>query len=117
MQKNGWSRTGDKPKNIFLMLATDFLVGYSVDSNGVESVKLHAIADYTPTASAANQGSPFLPEACRIETYAVLGAEHKKKIEHLIVTRAKRSVEAGTPLTSPTLKEEIDYLEKVLKSE
>lgn len=117
LQKNGWSRTGDKPKNIFLMLATDFLVGYSVDSNGVESVKLHAIADYTPTASAANQGSPFLPEACRIETYAVLGAEHKKKIEHLIVTRAKRSVEAGTPLTSPTLKEEIDYLEKVLKSE
>ena len=53
LQKNGWSRTGDKPKNIFLMHATDFLVGYSVDSNGIEAVKLHAISDYGTTASAA----------------------------------------------------------------
>lgn len=114
--KNGWSRTGDKPKNIFLMHATDFLVGYSVDCNGIESVKLHAISDYGITASAANQGAPFLPDTSRIETYAVIGAEHKKNIAHLIVTKAKRSVEVGTPLTSPTLKEEIEYLEKVLNS-
>ena len=116
LQKNGWSRTGDKPKNIFLMHATDFLVGYSVDSNGIESVKLHAISDYATTASAANQGSPFLPETSRIETYAVIGSEHKKNIAHLIVTKAKRAVEAGTPLSSPTLKDEIDYLEKILKA-
>ena len=116
LQKNGWSRTGDKPKNIFLMHATDFLVGYSVDSNGIEAVKLHAISDYGTTASAANQGSPFLPDTSRIETYAVIGAEHKKNIAHLIVTKAKRSVEVGTPLTSPTLKDEIEYLEKVLKA-
>ena len=115
IQKNRWSRTGDKPKNIFLMHATDFLVGYSVDSNGIESVKLHAISDYTPKASAGNIGSPFLPETSRIETYAVIGAEHKKKVAHLIVTKAKRSVDAGTPLSSPTLKEEIEYLEKILK--
>ena len=115
IQKNGWSRTGDKPKNIFLMHATDFLVGYSVDSNGIEAVKLHAISDYGTTASAANQGSPFLPDTSRIETYAVIGAEHKKNIAHLIVTKAKRSVEVGTPLTSPALKNEIEYLETILK--
>jgi len=114
-QKNGWSRTGDKPKNIFLMHATDFLVGYSVDSNGIEAVKLHAISDYGTTASAANQGSPFLPDTSRIETYAVIGAEHKKNVAHLIVTKAKRSVEVGTPLTSPALKNEIEYLENILK--
>ena len=115
VQKSGWSRTGDKPKNIFLMHATDFLVGYSIDSNGIESVKLHAISDYGTTASAANQGSPFLPDTSRIETYAVIGAEHKKNVAHLIVTKAKRSVEVGTPLTSPALKNEIEYLENILK--
>ena len=115
--KNGWSRTGDKPMSIFLMHATDYLVGYSVDSNGIEYVKLHAISDYSTTASAANQGSPFLPESGgRIETFGVIGAEHKKNVAHLIITKAKRSVEMGTPLTSPTQKEEIDYLQKVLNS-
>ena len=115
LQKYGWSRTGDKPKNIFLMHATDFLVGYSVDSDGIESVKLHAISDYGAKASAANQGSPFLPDTSRIETFAVIGAEHKGNVAHLIVTKAKRAVISGTPLSSPTLKSEIDYLEKVLK--
>ena len=112
--KNGWSKTGDKPKNIFVMHATDFLVGYSIDSNGIEHVKVHAISDYPPRKSATNPGYLFLPETNRIETYAVIGAEHKKGIAHLIVTKAKRSLEAGTPLTSPTLKEEIDYLKKVI---
>ena len=76
---------------------------YDVDSSGT-------------TASAANQGSPFLPDTSRIETYAVIGAEHKKNIAHLIVTKAKRSIEVGTPLSSPTQKDEIEYLEKVLKA-
>ncbi len=99
------------------MHATDYLVGYSVDSNGIEYVKLHAISDYSTTASAANQGSPFLPESGgRIEAFGVIGAEHKKNVAHLIITKAKRSVEMGTPLTSLTLKEEIDYLQKVLNN-
>lgn len=97
------------------MHATDYLVGYSVDSNGIEAVKLHAISDYTPGDSAANQGGAFLPDTSKIVTYAVLGAEHQKNVKHLIVTKARRSSEVGTPLSSPTLKEELDYLEKVLK--
>lgn len=115
IQNRGWSRTGDKPKNIFLMHATDFLVGYSVDFNGTESVKLHSISDYTPKKSADNQGSPFLPDTSKIVTYAVIGAEHKRKVEHLIVTRAERTRNVGIPLSSPTLKDELEYLEKVLK--
>lgn len=115
MQRNGWSRTGDKPKNIFIMHATDYLVGYSVDSNGIEAVKLHAISDYSLGESATNPGRAFLPSTSKIVTYAVLGAEHQKYVKNLIVTKARRTVEVGAPLSSPTLKEELDYLEKVLK--
>jgi hypothetical protein len=115
--KNWWSRTGEQPKNIFVMDPTDFLVGYIIDCNGIEYVKLHAISDYTPATTAGAQGGPFAPENARVETYAVLGAEHKKKIEHLISTKAKRSSDLGTPLSSPTHKDEIEYLEKVLKHE
>ena len=115
--KNWWSKTGEKPMNIFLMEATDYLVGYSLDSNNIEYVKLHAVSDYPPRANAGAQGGPFVPENARVETYTVLGAEHKRRIEHLVVPKAKRSVEVGTPLSSPTLKVEIEYLEKVLKND
>ena len=114
--KNGWARTGEKPKSIFLMEPTDFIVGYSLDSNNIEYVKLHAISDYPPTANAGAQGGVFVPDNTRVETYAVLGAEHKKRVEHLIVKKADRSKIAGTPLSSPAHKDEIEYLEKVLKS-
>lgn len=114
--KNGWARTGEKPKSIFLMEPTDFIVGYSLDSNNIEYVKLHAISDYPPTANAGAQGGVFVPDNTRVETYAVLGAEHKKRVEHLIVKKADRSKIAGTPLSSPTYKDEIEYLEKVLKA-
>ena len=114
--KNGWARTGEKPKSIFLMEPTDFIVGYSLDSNNLEYVKLHAISDYPPTANAGAQGGVFVPDNTRVETYAVLGAEHKKRVEHLIVKKADRSKIAGTPLSSPAHKDEIEYLEKVLKA-
>ncbi len=113
--KNGWCNTGEKPKNIFLMDPTDYLVGYIIDSNGIEYVKLHAISDFPPRANAGAQGGPFVPDNARIETLVVLGAEHKKRVEHLISTKAKRSSDLGTPLSSPILKNEIEYLEKVIK--
>ena len=114
LQKKGWSRTGEKPKSIFIMHTTDFLVGYSVDHNGTECVKLHAISDFTPTGSAENQGAPFLPQNWQAKTFATIGAEHKKAIAHLIVVKAKRTTDPGTPLTSASLKDEIDNLEKLL---
>ena len=114
--KNWWSRTGEKPKQIFVVESTDYVAGYSIDSNGIEYVKLHAISDYSPSATPGAQGGTFVPDNARVETYAVLGAEHRRRIEHLIVPKAKRSVEFGTPLSSPTLREEIEYLEKILKA-
>lgn len=113
--KNWWSRTGEKPRAIFVVESTDFIVGYSVDSNNIEYVKLHSISDYPPKATAGAQGGDFVPDSTRVETYAVLGAEHRKRVEHLIVKRADRSKNAGIPLTSPIYKDEIEYLENVLK--
>lgn len=113
--KNWWSRTGEKPRDIFVVESTDFIVGYSVDSNNIEYVKLHSISDYPPKATAGAQGGDFVPDSTRVETYAVLGAEHRKRVEHLIVKRADRSKNAGIPLTSPIYKDEIEYLENVLK--
>ena len=113
--KNGWCNTGEKPKSIFVMDPTDYLVGYILDSNGIEYVKLHAISDFPPRANAGAQGGPFVPNNARVEKYVVLGAEHRRRVEHLISTRAKRSSDLGTPLSSPTLKDEIEYLEKVIK--
>ena len=112
--KNWWSRTGEKPKQIFVVEPTDFIVGYSIDSNGIEYVKLHAVSDYSPATSTGAQGGTFVPDNARVETYAIVGAEHKKGIEHLIMKKADRSKSAGTPLSSPALKDEIEYLEKVI---
>lgn len=112
--KNWWSRTGEKPKQIFVVEPTDFIVGYSIDSNGIEYVKLHAVSDYSPATSTGAQGGTFVPDNARVETYAIVGAEHKKRIEHLIMKKADRSKSAGTPLSSPALKDEIEYLEKVM---
>ena len=112
---NGWSRTGDKPKNIFLMHATDYIVGYSVDSNGIQSVKLHSISDFNPTASPTNQGYQFIPDTSKIVTFATIGSEHKKHLAHLIVPKAKRTIDAGTPLSSPTFSDELEYLRKLFE--
>ena len=95
---------------------TDYVAGYSIDSNGIEYVKLHAISDYTPSATPGAQGGTFAPDNARVETYAIIGAEHRKRVEHLIVKKTDRSKNAGTPLTSPVHKDEIEYLEKVLKN-
>ncbi len=67
-----------------------------------------------PTGSAENQGAPFLPQNWQAKTFATIGAEHKKAIADLIVVKAKRTTDPGTPLSSASLKDEIDNLEKLL---
>lgn len=114
LQRNGWSRTGDKPKNIFLMLPTDFLVGYSVDHNGINYVKLHAISDYTPSKSPTNTGAPFIPDGGCILSYGVLGAEHRKYVRQLIVPKANRTTTPGTPINSVSMRDQVDYVEEAL---
>ncbi len=113
IQKTGWSKT-EKPMDIFIMHATDYLVGYSVDHNGTECVKLHAISDFATTKVATNQGAPFLPDGWQIKVFSPLGAEHRKNVEHLIIIKTKRTQDSGTPLDSVSLKNEIDYIYKAL---
>ena len=115
--KKTWNVDNGNPKNIFLMLPTDYLVGYSVDSDGTTKVKLHSILDYPTNDSSNAKGGPFLPDDCSIKTYTVIGAEHRKMVAHLIVPKKKRSQEAGISLNSVTCKAEIEYLEKVLTQE
>lgn len=99
------------------MHPTDFLVGYCVDSDGIQHVKLHYISDYTIRKSADNAGSSFVPQDRKVLKYATIGAEHKNKVEHLIVKKSERSNNPGPALTSPNIKNEIDYLKKVLEQE
>ncbi len=113
-KRPGW-KPGLKPKDIFLMHPTDFLVGYSIDSDGVQHVKLHSIADYRVTAKADNDGSTFLPKGSQILSYAVLGAEHKKKVQHLIEPKQGRSTTAGTALSSMQVQNEIEFLKNTLQ--
>lgn len=112
--RQGWSKR-EKPKNIFLMHPTDFLVGYSVDSDSVQHVKLHSLSDYRVTSSATNEGSPFLPQLNKILNFAVLGAEHKQKIAHLVVPKAQKTTMAGTAVTSDQLRDELNYLKTILE--
>ena len=100
-----------------MMLPTDYLMGYSVDSDDIMKVKLHSILDYPTNDSSKAKGGAFLPDNCSIKTYAVIGSEHKKKVAHLIVPKAKRTQDAGIPLDSVSCKPEIEYLEKVLTQE
>ena len=112
--KQGWSKK-EKPMNIFLMHPTDFLVGYSIDNDSVQHVKLHSLSDYRVTSSAGNEGSPFLPQLSRILNFAVLSAEHRRKVAHLIVPKAQKTVDAGTALTSVQQSDELEYLKKTLE--
>ena len=117
IKPNGWYTMGDAPQNIFIVRPTDHLVGYSIDSNGIEHVKIHAISDFTPRKSGNAQGVPFLPDANSIELYSVISAHHIKAVEDLIVPNNRRLAEAGVPLTShsQTLKDEIEYLRQVVE--
>lgn len=112
--RNGWSKTGEKPKAIFIAQPTDYIVGYSIDSNHIESVKLLSVSDYTPTANGSNQGGPFAPDNCKMTAFAIIGAEHKAKVPHLIGTKQRRSTDAGIPLNSPAHESEIRYLKQLL---
>lgn len=113
-RKPGWSRKG-KPMNIFLMHPTDYLVGYSIDVDGIQHVKLQSISDLGTTRGAINEGNLLLPKGHKIQAYAMLGSEHKKKVEHLIVPKGKKTSDAGPALTSPTLQGEIAYLKKIIE--
>ncbi|MCQ2257809.1 MAG: ATP-binding protein [Bacteroidaceae bacterium] len=114
-QKNGWCPGNGKPKNIFVAEPSCFVVIQSIDFNSIEYVKLHALTDFAPTATAKNGGAPILPDSNKVISYSIIGAEHRKQVSHLIGTKAGRSKETGIPTTSPALANEIEYLQQIGK--
>lgn len=113
VQKNGWCPGNGKPKNVFLAEPSSLLVVQSLDYHNTESVKLHALTDFTPTQTASSMGAPILPDGVDVLSYSIIGAEHRGKLPHLIVPKAKRSTEKGTPISSPAFPDEINYLKSL----
>lgn len=110
VQKNGWCETNGKPKYVFVAEPSSLIVIQSIDYNSIEYVKLHALTDFTPTASAKNGGAPILPDGSKVTIYSIIGAEHRGNLPHLIGTKSGRSKEKGEPINSPTFAREIEYL-------
>ena len=114
-QKNGWCIGNGKPKCVFVAEPSCLVVIQSIDFNSIEYLKLHALTDFTPTATAKNWGAPILPDSNKVISYSIIGAEHRAQVIHLIGTKAGRSKEMGIPTNSPTLANEIEYLQKIGK--
>ena len=112
-QNNAWNEDNGKPKSIFVAETSSLVVIHSIDYNDIEYVKLHALTDFRPTAAAKNAGAPILPDGVKVLSYSIIGAEHRGNLQGLIVPKAKRSNEKGTPVTSPAFANEIDYLKKL----
>ena len=91
---------GLTPRNIFIVEPTDFLCIQSIDFNGVESIKLHAVTDFATVASATAAGNPILPAGSQVQQYGIIGAENRVRLQHLIVPKVRRSQEAGIPLST-----------------
>lgn len=91
---------GLTPRNIFIVEPTDFLCVQSIDFNGVESIKLHAVTDFATVASATAAGNPILPAGSQVQQYGIIGAENRVRLQHLIVPKVRRSQDAGIPLST-----------------
>lgn len=97
--KSVWT-PGKTPRNIFIVEPTDFLCIHSLDFNGVEYVKLHAVTDFATVTSPTAAGNPILPTGSRVQQYGIVGAENRVRLQHLIVPKVRRSQDAGIPVTT-----------------
>lgn len=91
---------GLTPRNIFIVEPNDFLCIHSLDFNGVESIKMHAVTDFATVASATAAGNPILPAGSQVQQFGIIGAENRVRLQHLIVPKVRRSQEAGIPLST-----------------
>jgi len=113
-QKSQWT-PGKTPTNIFVVEPSSYLVIKSIDYNGTESVKLHAVTDFTPVAKGTAVGAPILPDGSEPQSYHIVSAEYKGKFQNLIVPKNKRATAKGEPLNSGTFQDKIAYLEALIK--
>jgi hypothetical protein len=114
--KSVWT-PGLTPRNIFIIEPTDFLCIHSLDYNGVESIKLHAVTDFATVASATAAGNPILPAGSQVQQYGIIGAENRVRLQHLIVPKVRRSQEAGIPLSTQAqqIADEVAHALELLK--
>jgi len=105
------------PTNIFIAEVNDLLMIRSLDHNGQESIKLHALTDFSAVATGGAQGSPILPGSTSIQQYAMIDARHLHAVSGLVCAKADRSKALGTPVNtaSNALAKQIAYVEELLK--
>lgn len=107
-----------KPTHIFLADINDLLLIRSLDHNGVEAIKLHALTDFSPVEKGGAKGSPVLPGNTSVKQYAMLDAMHLHAVSGLVCTKEDRSKTTGTPVNtaSDVLAKQIAYAEELLKT-
>ncbi len=104
----------EKPSDMYIAEPNDLLLIESVDHNGQEFVKLHAFTDFSIVKTKGTAGAPILPQENSIELqrFGLIESYHHSNVKDLIVPKAKRSVEKGTPknTNASNLAQEIAYI-------
>lgn len=107
------------PTHIFIADTNDLLCIKSHDCHGTESIKLHALTDFSPVENGGAQGASILPENTEVLSYAMVDAEHLHAVNGLRCKKADRSRSCGVPVTTEAaeLSKQIAYIEQLLKQE
>ena len=95
----GWT-PGLIPMNTFIVEPTDYLCIHSVDYNGIESIKMHAMTDFATASTLGVQGAQVLPTGSDVLNYGIIGAEYKTQLNGLILGKSDRSKKVGTPVNT-----------------
>lgn len=112
-----WNLEAGVPVSILVASQTDLLVGYSMDYNGVQYVKFHSVSDFSTNISSTSKGAPFVPENFKMLSFRVIDSSYKRNIAHLQRTKTQRSQQAGEPIESVTYANEIEFLNRLWKTE
>jgi hypothetical protein len=86
--------------NTFIVEPTDYLCIHSVDYNGIESIKMHAMTDFATASTLGVQGAQVLPIGSDVLNYGIIGAEYKTQLNELILGKSDRSKKVGTPVNT-----------------
>ena len=109
--KDGYNVSdGVKPLNIYLAHPSSMLAGFSTDEHGIEYIKIHHLTDYNPTSHPRSKGALFIPKNGIVNQYKLLPASERKKVLSLICDSTKTSQSYGTPLSSMTCGDAIQFL-------
>lgn len=113
IQPSLWNPS-ERPSNMYIAEPNDLLLIESLDHNGQEFVKLHTLTDFSIVKTKGTAGAPILPQENSIELqrFGLIESYHHSNVKDLIVPKAKRSVEKGTPknTNASNLAQEIAYI-------